>query len=222
MGQTKRNYDREMEAVLDLLRSDTCVPRLLLHSCCAPCSSAVLERLSPDFSITVFYYNPNITDEAEYRHRVAEERRLIGEFPSVRPIDLVEGSYDPERFFEIAQGLEDVPEGGERCRKCFALRLEETAKRAARDGYDFFTTTLSISPMKDAAALNEIGERIAASYDGLTFLPSDFKKRDGYKRSLELSREYDLYRQDYCGCEYSRNEREKQKKEHAPRGAAFD
>ncbi len=183
-------------------------PRLLLHSCCAPCSSYVLEYLSKYFSITVFYYNPNITKEEEYRHRVAEQRRLISELPAEHPVTFMEGRYEPERFFEIAKGLEKIPEGGERCRKCFALRLSETAGVAQREGYDYFTTTLSISPLKDADALNEIGEQIAAEYDGLHFLNADFKKRDGYKRSLELSEQYGLYRQNYCGCIYSKKERE--------------
>ncbi len=207
----KRNYQKELDAVIGRDRTENRVPRLLLHSCCAPCSSSVLEFLSDDFEITVFYYNPNITDETEYRHRVTEQKRLIKELPVKHPVTFVEGAYEPDKFFEIAKGLEEVPEGGTRCRKCFALRLGETAALAAREGYDFFCTTLTVSPLKDAEAINEIGERIATAYDGLLFLPSDFKKGDGYKRSLELSKEYGLYRQDYCGCVYSKAERERKK-----------
>ncbi len=207
----KRSYQKELDAVIEKNRVENQVPRLLLHSCCAPCSSSVLEFLSEDFEITVFYYNPNITDEAEYRHRVAEQKRLIEELPTKHPVTFVEGAYEPEKFFELAKELEEASEGGARCRKCFALRLGETAALAAREGYDFFCTTLTVSPLKDAEAINEIGERMAAAYDGLLFLPSDFKKRDGYKRSLELSKEYDLYRQNYCGCVYSKAERERKK-----------
>ena len=196
-------------------------PRLLLHSCCAPCSSYVLEYLRNYFRITVFYYNPNITEDEEYRKRVAEQKRLIEAYnaqlreqekttavvsvPERRGylIEVIEGNYEPERFFDTARGLEQCPEGGERCFACYALRLGETAKRARAGDYDYFTTTLSISPLKNAVKLNEIGERLSREY-GVAWLPSDFKKRDGYKRSIELSKEYDLYRQDYCGCVYSR------------------
>ncbi len=200
----KRNYQRELDSTIESLKKQDRLPRLLLHSCCAPCSSYVLEYLSQYFSITVFYYNPNITDEEEYLHRVAEQRRLISEMPAQHPVSFIEGCYDPDRFLEITKGMEDIPEGGERCRKCFELRLSETAELADREGYDYFTTTLSISPMKDADVLNEIGEQIAAGCDGLEFLNADFKKRDGYKRSIELSEQYDLYRQNYCGCIYSK------------------
>jgi len=178
------------------------VPRLLLHSCCAPCSSYVLEYLSQYFAITVLYYNPNIFPEEEYRKRVEEQKKLIAALPVKHPVSFVEGRYQPEEFFAVAKGLEDVPEGGERCRKCFRLRLEETAKLAAEGGYDYFTTTLSISPLKNAQALNEIGQELATVYE-VPYLPSDFKKRGGYQRSIELSREYELYRQSFCGCVYS-------------------
>ncbi len=208
----KRSYQKELDRLIEQFRAEDSVPRLLLHSCCAPCSSAVLESLSDNFEITVFYYNPNITDEAEYRHRVAEQRRLVGELPTKYPVTFVEGTYEPEKFLEMAKGLEKVPEGGERCRRCFALRLTEAAKLAAREEYDFFCTTLTLSPLKNAETVNEIGERIAAEC-GVPFLPSDFKKRDGYRRSLELSKEYGLYRQDYCGCVYSKAERERKKQE---------
>ncbi len=206
-----RNYQNEMEQTIERVCGQGAVPRLLLHSCCAPCSSYVLEYLSDYFSITVFYYNPNITDAAEYEKRVAEQRRLIRELPVKHPVSFVEGTYDPERFLVLTKGMEEIPEGGERCRACFALRLFETAMLAEREGYDYFTTTLSISPLKDADAINEIGERVAAGYDGLQYLNADFKKRDGYKRSLELSEQYGLYRQDYCGCLYSKREREQAK-----------
>ncbi len=211
----KRNYQKELDNTIAELEAENRVPRLLLHSCCAPCSSYVLEYLSKYFSVTVYYYNPNITDEDEYLHRVAEQRRLIMELPAEHPVSFVEGCYDPKRFFEMAKGLEEIPEGGERCRRCFEMRLSETADAAEREGYDYFTTTLTLSPLKNADAINGIGERIAAEHEGLTFLTSDFKKRDGYKRSLELSKEYELYRQDYCGCIYSKRERENVKRRQA-------
>ncbi|MCM1253186.1 MAG: epoxyqueuosine reductase QueH [Clostridium sp.] len=213
-------------------------PRLLLHSCCAPCSSYVLEYLRQYFRITVFYYNPNISLEPEYKKRVAEQKRLIAAYnraamkaeesglqqdgtatdgqtqdkgaqpESARSgyyIEIIEGDYEPERFFEIAKGLEQCPEGGERCFACYELRLRKTAKEALAGAYDYFTTTLTISPLKNAAKLNEIGERLAKEYY-VNWLPSDFKKRGGYQRSIVLSKEYDLYRQNYCGCVYSRKE----------------
>ena len=201
----RRNYQREMEAVIVRQRQDGRVPTLLLHSCCAPCSSAVLERLTPYFDLTVFYYNPNISPREEYNRRVSELRRLIDEFPRVHEIRLVEGRYEPERFYAVSAGLEDCPEGGERCRKCFSLRLGEAARVCRELHLDYFTTTLTISPMKNAQVLNETGEAAAEAY-GVRFLPSDFKKKDGYRRSIELSYEYGLYRQDFCGCEFSRRE----------------
>ena len=214
-----RNYQKELDKIIEKLGvAAGCAPTLFLHSCCAPCSSYVLEYLRQYFRITVFYYNPNITEDAEYRKRVAEQKRLIESYnkeltESVESrqsgylIQVIEGDYEPRHFYEIAKGLEQCPEGGERCFACYELRLRETAMRAQTGGFDYFTTTLSISPLKNAAKLNEIGERLAQEYD-IPWLPSDFKKRDGYKRSIELSREYDLYRQDYCGCVYSRRERE--------------
>ncbi len=198
----QRNYQRELEQIIADCVSKSRVPRLLLHSCCAPCSSYVLEYLSRYFSITVFYYNPNIYPPREYGKRVQEQKRLVEALPVIHPLTLQEGTYEPDRFFDLARGYEQMPEGGERCLRCFRLRLEEAAK-AARDGaYDYFTTTLTISPLKNAAKLNEIGEEAGALY-GVKHLPSDFKKKNGYKRSIELSREYDLYRQNYCGCIYS-------------------
>ena len=201
------NYQKELDKILVELERTGKVPRLLLHSCCAPCSSYVLEYLSKYFRITVFYYNPNIWPEEEYGKRVEEQRRFDGELQTRYPVSFVEGRYEKERFYEMARGLENVREGGERCFRCYRLRLEETARRAAEGGFDYFTTTLSISPMKNAQKLNETGLELAEIYQ-VPYLVSDFKKKDGYRRSVELSREYGLYRQDYCGCIYSKRERE--------------
>ena len=206
-GAGRRNYQKELDQVLEKLREQNRVPRLLLHSCCAPCSSYVLEYLSEWFEIEDFFYNPNIAPGEEYRFREEELIRLIREMPLQHPVHFVKGRYEPERFLEAAKGLENEPEGGGRCAKCFALRLEEAAREAADRQCDFFTTTLTISPLKNAETINRIGEETAARF-GVTYLPSDFKKRDGYKRSLELSREYGLYRQNYCGCVYSRRKKE--------------
>ena len=210
-----RNYSKELEQILALDKNKG--KKLFLHSCCAPCSSYVLEYLRPFFRITVFYYNPNISEEEEYQRRVKEQKRLIREYNKKTgegyPIEVIEGDYDKALFFRRVKGLEHCKEGGERCFACYELRLRETAARGRELLMDFFTTTLTISPLKNAAKLNEIGERLAAEYN-IPFLPSDFKKKDGYKRSIELSREYDLYRQDYCGCVFSRQERlERQAKE---------
>ena len=198
-----RNYQRELDQLLAQL---TTVPRLLLHSCCAPCSSSVLEYLRRYFEITVFYYNPNISMEAEYQKRVEEQKRLINAYnqlpDSGYPIAVIEGDYEPEVFYVAAKGLEQCPEGGERCFACYELRLGKTAALAKKQAYDYFATTLTISPLKNAAKLNEIGERLAERYQ-ISWLPSDFKKKNGYKRSIELSAEYGLYRQNYCGCVYS-------------------
>ena len=200
------NYQKELDKVIESLSQQEKVPTLLLHSCCAPCSSYVLEYLSNYFGITVFYYNPNIYPDEEYEMRVREQQRFIREFPAKHPIDFIEGAYDKERFYEMARGLEQVPEGGERCFQCYELRLREAGELAKARGFDYFTTTLSISPMKNAQKLNEIGQRLAEEL-GVSYLCSDFKKRNGYKRSTELSREYGMYRQDYCGCVYSYHER---------------
>ena len=206
MAGNNRNYQREMEKIIEGLKGER--KTLLLHSCCAPCSSAVLEKLQEIFEITVFFYNPNISESEEYGKRVEEQKRLIEAFnrknPSY-PIKVIEGDYEPKDFYEVAKGLEQCPEGGERCFCCFALRLEETAKLAKEVNFDFFTTTLTISPLKNAAKLNEIGEEMAEKYS-VTWLPSDFKKKEGYKRSIELSKEYGLYRQDFCGCAFSKAE----------------
>ena len=209
------NYQKELEKVLSGIegRGDG-APRLLLHSCCAPCSSYCLEYLCTHFCITVFYYNPNISASEEYRHREEEQKRLIAAYNAEGkgyPIGIMEGDYRPELFLEMARGYEDCPEGGERCFRCFDLRLRETAKRAAIDGYDYFGTTLTISPLKNALKINEIGRGLSTEY-GILWLPSDFKKKNGYKRSVELSAQYELYRQDYCGCAFSKAERERQRK----------
>jgi hypothetical protein len=200
-----RNYQKELEKLIEKETGEGKIPRLFLHACCAPCSSYVLEYLSNYFSITVFFYNPNIAPEEEYRKRVAEIRRMIDAMEFVHPVTLIEGDYHPEVFYEMAKGLEDVPEGGERCFRCYRLRLEEAARLAAEGNYDYFTTTLTISPLKNAAKLNEIGEELSEIY-AVPHLPSDFKKKNGYKRSIELSAEYGLYRQNYCGCVFSRRE----------------
>ena len=205
----KINYQKELDKVIEVLQRQGRVPRLLLHSCCAPCSSYVLEYLSRYFEITVFYYNPNIYPPEDFGKRVEEQKRLIAQLPAEHPISFLDGPYEPERFYEMARGLEQVPEGGARCFKCYRLRLTETAEMARAGKYDYFTTTLSISPLKNAEKLNEIGGQLAKDY-GVDYLYSDFKKRNGYKRSTELSREYGLYRQDYCGCVFSMRERRAQ------------
>lgn len=199
------NYQKVLERTIDQIVSLNKVPRLLLHSCCAPCSSYCIEYLSQYFEITIFYYNPNISPEDEYQKRVAEQQKLIREMPTKYPVHFLEGTYDPERFFAMAKGLEHVAEGGERCFKCYAMRLEEAAHAAKEGGYDYFTTTLTISPLKNAAKLNELGEHISGIY-GVPYLFSDFKKKNGYKRSTELSAVYQLYRQNYCGCIFSKRD----------------
>lgn len=199
----KRNFQKELERKLEQIRAAGEVPRLLLHSCCAPCSSYCIEYLSKYFEVTVFYFNPNISMDEEYRKRAAEQQRFIREFPALHRVDFIEGDYEPKRFFEAVKGYEKCPEGGERCFICYRLRLEETAKLAKALGYDYFTTTLTISPLKNSAKLNEIGWELGEKYE-VSYLLSDFKKREGYKRSIELSKEYGLYRQNYCGCVYSR------------------
>ncbi len=196
------NYQKELDKIIEKLKTDGRVPRLLLHSCCAPCSSYVLEYLSEYFEITVFYYNPNIFPPQEYEKRVVEQQQLIEMLPTRHKVSFIEGNYDRERFYSMAKGLEEVKEGGSRCFGCYELRLQETARIAKEGGFDYFTTTLSISPLKNAGKLNEIGIRLGEEY-GVPYLVSDFKKKEGYKRSTELSREYGLYRQDYCGCEFS-------------------
>lgn len=197
------NYQKKLEKIIETISKEEKPKRLLLHSCCAPCSSYVLEYLSQYFEITVFYYNPNISPETEYRMRVEEQQRLIQQMPLKHPVSFLEGTYCPDYFYNMVKGLEDVPEGGERCFLCYRMRLEESAKIARENGFDYFTTTLTISPLKNAQKLNEIGQELAEKYE-VPFLPSDFKKKNGYKRSTELSREYGLYRQNYCGCVFSK------------------
>ena len=187
--------------------------RLLLHACCAPCSSYVLEYLSQYFDITLLYYNPNISPEEEYFTRADEARRLISEMPLDSDVNLTVADYSPEDFYKIARGKEDMAEGGARCFDCYRLRLEYAAKEAAEGGYDYFTTTLSISPHKNAEVLNSIGSELAEQY-GVKYLFSDFKKKGGYLRSCELSEKYGLYRQNYCGCEYSKREAERRGEGH--------
>ena len=220
----KQNYSKELEKRIEEFQKNGEYPKLLLHACCAPCSSYCLEYLREYFDVTVFFYNPNITEEAEYRKRVIEEKRLIEEYnrqveeknfegmnsdEKARKIEIIEGEYVPKDFYDAARGYEDCKEGGERCRKCFELRLNETARVARERGFDFFTTTLTISPLKNADVLNEVGREAG----GDMFLPSDFKKKNGYKRSIELSKMFDLYRQDFCGCSFSKAQREREKSE---------
>ncbi len=202
-----QNYHVKMLEMIKENCSKNKVPRLLLHSCCAPCSSYCLELLSEYFSITVFYYNPNIYPPEEYYMRAQEQERFIEKFPAKHPISFVEGSYDTERFYEMARGMEDLKEGKERCFACYELRLREACKYAKEKGFDFFTTTLSISPLKNAGKLNEIGAGLEQEY-GVSYLYSDFKKQNGYKRSTEIAKEYDMYRQYYCGCVFSKKQRD--------------
>ena len=199
----KINYQKETDSVIESLNGT--VPTLLLHSCCSPCSSYTLEYLSRYFSITVFYFNPNISPKAEFDKRFAEQKRLIETLPSENKISLICGDYNYDEFLNIARGYESVPEGGERCFRCYRMRLEKTAELAKQNGFDYFCTTLSISPLKNSQKINEIGFDVAEKY-GVKWLPSDFKKREGYKRSIELSREYDLYRQNFCGCVFSKSQ----------------
>ena len=196
----KINYQLVLEKEIESNKGRT--SRLLLHSCCAPCSSYVLEYLSEFFEITVFYYNPNIYPPEEYFKREEEQKRFIEKIPAKNPIHFLAGEFEDEKFYEAVKGMENEPEGGKRCFECYALRLEKTAQEAKESGFDYFTTTLSISPHKNAQELNRIGGEIAEKY-GIKYLFSDFKKKGGYKRSCELSEEYGMYRQDYCGCVYS-------------------
>ena len=228
----QRNYQKELDTILEKIRQGGTeqVPTLFLHSCCAPCSSYCLEYLAPYFAITVFYYNPNISASEEYQHRVREQKRLIELYNQEKkghPIAVIEGDWRPADFYQAVKGYEACPEGGERCFRCYELRLRETALQAKKRGMDSFGTTLTISPLKNAQKLNEIGERIASELlerdikavgnqidiaetriGKPIWLPSDFKKKGGYQRSIELSKVYDLYRQDFCGCSFSKTERE--------------
>ncbi|MBP3332793.1 MAG: epoxyqueuosine reductase QueH [Clostridia bacterium] len=195
----KINYQKELDKLIENIPPDT---KLLLHSCCAPCSSYVISYLSNYMDITVFYYNPNITEQEEYNKRAKEQQRLISEMPTLHKVSFMEGIYDDKCFFEAVKGYENCKEGGDRCKICYRLRLEETARVAELEGFDYFSTTLTISPLKNASAINEIGYDLAKKY-GINWLPSDFKKNEGYKKSIELSKKYSLYRQNYCGCVFS-------------------
>ncbi len=201
----KQNYQKQLDRIIENLGDK--VPSLLLHSCCAPCSSYCIEYLSQYFNITVFYYNPNIYPEAEYEKRKAEQKRFISEIKTHYPVKLLDCDFESESFYSAIKGLENAREGGERCFICYGLRLEKTAIQAKENKFDYFTTTLTISPLKNAEKINEIGEKLSQKYN-VNFLPSDFKKKEGYKRSIELSREYNLYRQNYCGCVFSQNKTE--------------
>jgi predicted adenine nucleotide alpha hydrolase (AANH) superfamily ATPase len=205
-----QNYQIWLDKELERITAEGKTPRLLLHACCAPCSSYVLEYLSRYFEITVLFYNPNISPASEFSYRADELARLISEMPLKNPVELCVAHYEPAEFAAIAKGMEHLPEGGERCTACYHLRLEEAARAAKEGAYDYFTTTLSISPLKDAVRLNTIGGELAQEYH-VPYLYSDFKKREGYKRSIQLSAEYNLYRQDYCGCAFSKAEAEKRK-----------
>lgn len=204
----KQNYQLMLDKTLGEISSSDTRPRLLLHACCAPCSSYVLEYLNKYFDITLYFYNPNISPRSEHDLRYSELCRLVEKMGLSDRVSSIEAQYTPELFYELSRGLEELPEGGERCKKCYTLRLETTAKAAKEGGYDYFTTTLSISPYKNAQWLCEIGGELANDY-GVQYLYSDFKKRGGYKRSCELSEEYGLYRQDFCGCIYSKRDRSK-------------
>lgn len=206
------NYQKELEKIINKNISENKLPTMLLQSCCAPCSSYVLEYLSEYFKITVFYYNPNIYPSDEYYKRVDEQKEFIKRFNVKNPVSFIEGKYDTDRFYSMAKGHEKDKEGTERCFLCYRLRLEETAKVAKENNFDYFTTTLSISPYKNSLKLNEIGKELENKY-GVKYLFSDFKKKNGYKRSIQLSKQYNLYRQDYCGCVYSKLETQRLRKE---------
>lgn len=202
------NYQKELDKQIINIKEQGLLPKLLLHSCCAPCSSYVLEYLSEYFDITIYYYNPNISPVEEFNKRIEEQKRLISELPVKNKISFISGNYENDKYEKMIKGLEEQPEGGSRCHLCYKLRLEETAKLAKAKGFDYFTTTLSISPYKNSKVLNEIGEELGKTYN-INYLYADFKKKDGYKRSIELSKIYGLYRQDYCGCVYSKRLKEK-------------
>lgn len=200
-----KNYDKLLEKMILELKEKGIVPRLLLHSCCAPCSSYVIEYLSNYFHITVIYYNPNISPVSEYEKRKKEQIRLISSIPTLYKVNFIDCSYDNDLYEQAICGLENEPERGSRCSVCFKLRLEKTATEAIKGNFDYFGTTLTVSPYKNAIIINEIGKELESKY-GITFLEADFKKRNGYKRSIELSSIYGLYRQNYCGCKYSKRE----------------
>ncbi len=196
----KRDYQRDMEAEIEALGGRRA--SLMMHACCAPCSSAVLERVEPYFETCLYYYNPNIQPEDEYEKRLREFPKLLRASGMEKSVEFICGDYEEDLFLGASSGLENEPEGGARCPKCFELRLRGTVREAAKRGFEYFSTTLTVSPHKNAAVINSIGERLASEY-GVKWLPADFKKRDGYLRSIRLSKEYNLYRQCYCGCLFS-------------------
>lgn len=219
----KKNYQKELDEIIESLAASAARPSLLLHACCGPCSSYVLEYLSKYFSITILYYNPNIYPEEEYLRRLNELKNFLPRFPAAfkNDVKFVEQNYDPEEFYsalEIKNHPEfaDEPEKGERCRRCYEFRLKKAYEYAVKNNFDYFCTTLSISPFKDSEKINTIGKELCDSIKKTKWLPSDFKKKGGFKRSLELSEEYELYRQQYCGCVYSKNNTEKFRAENNP------
>ena len=201
INKMKINYDLELEKIISSLNDKK--PNLLLHTCCAPCSSSVIERLCKYFEITVFYYNPNIEPQEEYLKRKEEQKRFLKEIS--KNINFLDCDYEHEEFINIAKGKEDIPEGGKRCHDCYKLRLTKTAKKAKDLSYEYFGTTLTVSPYKNSQILNQLGREIEEEMN-IKYLYSDFKKKEGYKRSIVLSKEYNLYRQDYCGCKYSQKQ----------------
>ena len=213
----KLNYQKELDMIVNHLQNEGKVPRLLLHSCCAPCSSYPIEYLSRYFAVTIFYYNPNITTQSEYDLRLEEQKRLISEMECVNDVQFMEGGYNSQLFYDAVSGLENIKEGGERCFSCFKLRLEETARVAHIQQFDYFATTLTISPLKNADKLNEIGKQVALEHMS-KYLSTDFKKKGGFQRSIQLSSEFNLYRQEYCGCIFSKIEAEKRLTEIANAG----
>ena len=204
------NYNKEMENILESLKKENKIPKLLLHSCCAPCSSHVISVLTDYFDITILYYNPNIEPFEEYEKRKQEEIRFIEQYPNKNKLDIIDCDYDNILFKKMSEGLEQEKEGGARCVKCYHLRLDKTASMASELNYDYFATTLTVSPLKNSEKLNTIGKFLETKYN-IKYLVSDFKKKEGYKHSIELAKEYDLYRQDYCGCIYSKQQRELEK-----------
>lgn len=201
------NYQKVLDEILVSIDSSNKTPKLLLHACCAPCSSYVLEYLSKYFEITIYYYNPNIYPETEYQRRINELKKFISNYKSINKINLIEENYNTDEYYKAVKGYEKLGERSERCYKCYEFRMKHACMYAKENNFDYFTTTLSISPYKNSTWINEIGEKLEKEY-GIKYLYADFKKKNGYKRSLELSKEYNLYRQDYCGCVYSKQERE--------------
>lgn len=219
----KKNYQKELDEIIESLAASAARPSLLLHACCGPCSSYVLEYLSKYFSITILYYNPNIYPEEEYLRRLNELKNFLPRFPAAfkNNVKFVEQNYDPEEFYSALKiknhpEFADEPEKGERCRRCYEFRLKKAYEYAVKNNFDYFCTTLSISPFKDSEKINTIGRELCDSIKKTRWLPSDFKKKGGFKRSLELSEEYELYRQQYCGCVYSKNNTEKFRAENNP------